>query len=573
MTPQDTERAAENPPAWDRSVDLLVFGSGIGGLTAALVGALEGLDTLVCEKTALIGGTTAVSAGAIWVPGNRQGGNSHPTDDLEAAARYLDAEIGAQNEPELRAICLASGPEVLDYLARRTEVRFALGASSPDYHSNQPGFTAAGRALITPPFDGRRLGADLARLRPPRPEFTMFGRMMASRDEIGALRRPLASLANFTLACRLVGRYLLDRLSYPRGTRLLLGNAMVGRLLYSLRQASGKLETNAALVRLIRRNGRVAGAIVRLGDRECAIEARRGVVLATGGASREAAQSVGAPYSLLPEANTGDGAKAAKAVGGAIDAAHASAVFWMPVSAPPGASGAQSIFPHIAADRAKPGLIAVDAAGNRFVNEGDSYHDFVLGMLRAHRATGSDRFHLICDGSFVRDYGIGMIRPGTRDLRRFVDAGYLVVAPTLAELAERIGVDAAGLAATIARYNGFAETGVDADFGKGTNHLNRHYGDPNCKPNPCLRPIGPGPHCAVAVHAADFAASVGLCVDRNARVLDEQGAPVAGLYACGADMSSIMRGAYPGPGTALGPALVFGWRAAMCAAGRLEDDR
>ncbi len=573
MKPQDTEQAEEGLPTWGRSVDLLVFGSGIGGLTAALVGALEGLDTLVCEKTGLIGGTTAVSAGAIWVPGNRQSGNPRPADDLEAAARYLDAEIGAQNEPELRAVCLASGPEVLDYLARRTEVRFALGASSPDYHSNQPGFTAAGRALVTPPFDGRRLGADLARLRPPRPEFTLFGRMMASRDEIGALRRPLASLANVTLACRLVGRYLLDRLSYPRGTRLLLGNAMVGRLLYSLRQAGGKLETNAALVRLIQRNGRVAGAIVQLGDRECAIEARRGVVLATGGASREAARAVGATYSLLPEANTGDGAKAAKAVGGAIDAAHASAVFWMPVSAPPGASDAQSIFPHIAADRAKPGLIAIDAAGSRFVNEGDSYHDFVLGMLRARQATGSDRFHLVCDESFVRDYGLGMIRPGTRDLRRFVDAGYLVVAPTLAELAERIGVDAAGLAATITCYNGFAATGIDADFGKGTNHLNRHYGDPSCKPNPCLRPIGPGPYCAVAVHAADFAASVGLRVDRNARVLDEHGAPVAGLYACGADMSSIMRGAYPGPGTALGPALVFGWRAAMFAAGRLEGDR
>ncbi|MGE0153817.1 MAG: FAD-dependent oxidoreductase [Reyranellaceae bacterium] len=573
MTPQDTDQAEEGLPAWDRSVDLLVFGSGIGGLTAALVGALEGLEALVCEKTELIGGTTAVSAGAIWMPGNRQGGNARPADDLEAAARYLDAEIGAQNEPELRAVYLASGPEVLDYLASRTEVRFALGASSPDYHSSQPGFTAAGRALITPPFDGRLLGADLARLRPPRPEFTMFGRMMASRDEIAALRRPWASIANLTLACRLVGRYLVDRLSHPRGTRLLLGNAMVGRLLYSLRQAGGRLETNAALVRLIRRNGRVVGAIVRLGDRECAIEARRGVVLATGGASREAARGIGANHSLLPEGIAGDGAKAATAVGGSMDTEHASPVYWMPVSAPPGASDAQSIFPHIAADRAKPGLIAVDAAGGRFVNEGDSYHDFVLGMLRARRARGSDRFHLVCDGSFVRDFGLGMIRPGTRDLRRFVDTGYLIVAPTLAALADRIGIDAAGLAATVARYNGFAATGVDADFGKGTNRLNRHYGDPDCKPNPCLRPIGPGPYCAVAVHAADFAASAGLRVDRNARVLDAQGAPIAGLYACGTDMSSIMRGAYPGPGTALGPALVFGWRAAMAAAGQLQGER
>jgi succinate dehydrogenase/fumarate reductase flavoprotein subunit len=562
--------AGNDHRAWDRSVDLLVFGAGIGGMTAALVGALERLDTLLCEKSDFVGGTTAVSAGTIWVPGTRQGGSTRPAEDIDAAAQYLDAEIGAQNQPELRRVYLSCGAQVLDYMASRTEVRFELGASSPDYHSSQPGFAAVGRALVTPPFDGRLLGKDLARVRPPRPEFTMLGRMMVGRDDINALRHPFASRENFKLACRLTARYAADRLTYPRGTRLLQGNALVGRLFYSLRKAGAELAIKASLVRLVQRNGRVAGAIVLIENKEHAIEARRGVVLATGGSSREIALALGAKYSLIAETNTGDGVRAAREAGGAIDPSHGSPVFWMPVSVLTQPGGVRKVFPHLVADRAKPGLIAVNVEGRRFVNEGDSYHDFSAGMLRSREATGSDRFYLICDQSFVRDYGIGMIRPGTRNIRPFIVAGYLVVAPTLAKLAEKIGIDAAGLTATVARHNEFAVAGVDADFGKGANQLNRHYGDPRYKPNPSLRTIGPAPYCAVAVHPADFAASVGLRTDADARVLNEHGAPIDGLYACGADMSSILRGAYPGPGTALGPGLVFGWRAAMSAAGRPE---
>jgi succinate dehydrogenase/fumarate reductase flavoprotein subunit len=546
-------------------------------MTASLVGALEGLDTLLCEKSDLIGGTTAMSAGTIWMPGNRQSVREGVLDDAQAAAGYLEAEIGPAGKSELRAVYLRSGPHVLDYLEKHTDVFFRLGASSPDYHSQQPGATLRGRALVTPSFDGRLLGKDLASIRPPRRESMMLGGMMIGRDDIGPLLRPFASFASFSHAFRLVLRYAVDRLRYPRGTRLLQGNALVARLLHSLRKAGAKVETDASLVRLVRQKGRITGAIVRVGGKHSAIEARRAVVLATGGASRNAALSPGSAwrekvaYSLLPESNTGDGMKSASTAGGSIDTAHVSPVFWMPVSVLRETDGSKSIFPHIAFDRAKPGLIAVNAAGLRFVNEADSYHDFVLGMLRSHESVPSIPAHLVCDHSFIRDYGIGLIWPGGRHLKRFVDAGYAIVAPSIGELAGKIGVDADGLAMTVSRHNEFARTGIDLDFGKGTNALNLYNGDPGSKPNPCLRAISVAPFYAVAVHPADFAASVGLRTDENARVLNSQGLPIEGLYACGGDMSSIMCGEYPGPGTALGPGLVFGWRAAMFAAGRINS--
>jgi 3-oxosteroid 1-dehydrogenase len=562
------KQAEEDEPVWDRTVDLLTFGGGAGGMTAALVGALEGLESLLCEKTSLLGGTTSMSAGTIWIPGSRQGAQASGPNDTEAAARYLDAEIHRSDGDGSRAEFLRCGPSVLDYLERRTQVQFTLGISSPDYHSGQPGASLRGRALVVEPFDGRHLGKDLTLIRPPRSEFMMLGGMMVGRDDLRALRWPLASRSNFLQACRLLARHGSDRLRFSRGTRLIHGNALVARLLYSLRAAGAGVFTSAELLRLIYAQGRVAGALVRVEGKDVAIQARRGVVLATGGASRAAALNYSPmAFSLMPETNTGDGVALASAIGASVDTTQGSEVFWMPVSVLRENSQA-NIFPHVAADRAKPGLIAVNSAGRRFVNEGASYHDFVLGMLSSHQSAPSIPAYLICDDSFIRDFGVGHVRPHEKRLRRFVDAGYLTVAGTIRELAIKIGVDPEGLATTIKRHNTFAREGNDADFGKGTTALNIFNGDAQNRPNPCLRAIEVAPYYAVAVYPADFAASAGLRTDSDARVLDARSTTIAGLYACGADMSSIMSGAYPGPGTALGPALVFGWRAAMSAAGR-----
>jgi succinate dehydrogenase/fumarate reductase flavoprotein subunit len=232
--------------------------------------------------------------------------------------------------------------------------------------------------------------------------------------------------------------------------------------------------------------------------------------------------------------------------------------------------GHLSVFPHILLDRAKPGLLAVDGSGRRFVNEADSYHDFVAAMLRANGNVSRVPSYLVCDRRFIADYGLGLVHPGTRNLKRFIDAGYLNEAGTIEALAQKIGVDAVELRQTIERYNRYAQTGVDEEFGRGASELNRFNGDASNKPNPCLRTIGPGPYYALAVWPSDLASSAGVRTDVHGQVLARAGQPIRGLYAAGNDAVSVFRGTYPGPGTMLGPAIVFGWCAAMDVAGALD---
>lgn len=217
-------------------------------------------------------------------------------------------------------------------------------------------------------------------------------------------------------------------------------------------------------------------------------------------------------------------------------------------------------------DRSKPGLIAVNAAGRRFVNEAISYHDFVLAMHRSHETVPTIPAWLVCDRDFMRRYGLGRIPPGRRSFRRAVNNGYVVEADTLDTLARKIDVEAAGLRASVEQNNRSAQTGDDEAFGKGSTEFDRNNGDPNHGPNPCLGPIAATPYYAMAVYLSALGSSIGLKADADGRVLDSDGKPIAGLYACGNDMASIMRGTYPGPGITLGPALVFGYRAAMAIA-------
>jgi succinate dehydrogenase/fumarate reductase flavoprotein subunit len=558
----------------DEEIDLLVIGAGAAGMTAALVGAIEGLRTVLCEKTSMVGGTTSTSAGTVWIPGSHQSEKAGIADSIDEARTYLNAVVGASGGNAGRAAFLDTGPAVLDYLEALSDVRFIPTPAHPDYQ-DRPGAAFAGRALGAAPFDGRKLGDDFASVRPPRPEFLVLGGMMVGKSDIPFLLAPFGSLTALKHVIGLIGRHALDRLRYKRGTRLIMGNALIARLFYSLRRRDIPLLFETQLEQLILRDGRVVGAVLRDPQGGRAIRVRRGVVLATGGiAWNEQLRALLFPeparrFSLAPESNTGDGIAAALQAGAGLDDTMQSPALWMPSSVMRRPDGTTSVYPHIILDRAKPGLIAVNSAGCRFVNEANSYHDFVAAMLRAHQTVPSIPAFLICDGTFIRDYGIGLIHPGTRDLSRFLGSGYLTRADSLAALGQAIGVNAEGLQESVARHNAFAHSGVDEDFGRGSSPLNRFNGDADHKPNPCLRPIGPGPFFAVAVWPADLAGSAGLQTDENARVLDAQQRPIGGLYAAGADAASIFRGTYPGPGTMIGPALVFGWRAAMHAAGKL----
>src|SRR4029077_21042143 len=330
---------------------------------------------------------------------------------------------------------------------------------------------------------------------------------------------------------------------------------------------------DAKLVELIKGTDRVEGAVVDIGAERQTIRARRGVILATGGfAPNEKLRGEFGIQTGLSNAfvgASGDGFSAARASGAAVDDKHSNPAFYFPSSL-----HRDAVYPHILLDRAKPGLIAVNKDGRRFVNESDSYHDFAEAMLRTNTAAQSVPAWLICDRSFIRDYGIGLVHPGAsrREIERYVADGYLRRAGTLMELAQRIGIDGKNLVRTVHEHNRYAETGVDEAFGKGGTEYNQFNGDPANKPNPCLRPITDAPFFAVAVYPSTMGTCVGLSTDGDARVLDEPGVPIEGLYAVGNDMASLFRGVYVGPGITLGPALVFAYRAVMHLASSASAD-
>jgi hypothetical protein len=230
--------------------------------------------------------------------------------------------------------------------------------------------------------------------------------------------------------------------------------------------------------------------------------------------------------------------------------------------------GSTAVFPHFVLDRGKPGLIAVNAQGRRFVSEAIDYHLFVEAMFASHQTAPAVPCHFICDDPFITKYGLGMVRPRRINLRRAIADRYVTQAATLTDLARALGLRAAGLAETVARHNGFAATGIDEDFHKGSDAYQRNLGDPTHAPNPCIGPIATPPFYAVQIHAGDIGASCGLVTNELAQVLRPDGSCVEGLYACGNDMDSIMAGVYPGPGITIGPAMTFGFVAARHAAAR-----
>lgn len=246
---------------------------------------------------------------------------------------------------------------------------------------------------------------------------------------------------------------------------------------------------------------------------------------------------------------------------------NADNAFWTPVSRFTRRDGSQGVFPHTVTDRGKPGVIAVNRSGRRFTNEAQSYHEFVRAMFRGDNDGPCIPAYLICDRRFLWRYGLGAVRPFALSLREYLRGGYLVRGQTIGALALALGIDAQTLAATLARYNEGARNGTDPEFGRGGDAYQRYLGDADHTPNPCVAPIEHPPFYAVAVHPGDLGTAAGLLADENARVLDGAGRPIDNLYACGNDMSSIMNGAYPGPGITLGPALTFGYLAAKHMAG------
>lgn len=560
--------------------DLIVVGSGAAGLSAAVFAAIEGRSVLVIERTEHVGGTSALSAATTWIPNSLHAEKVATGDSVEKAARFLDNVVGNRTSSRLRDAFLHAGPEAIATLESRTDVHFRPYATHPDYESDVEGSTLRGRALEPVPFDGRQLGADIERIRPPIPEFTLFGGMMIDRTDIGHLLALRKSWASFRHAAGIIARYGADRLRGRRGTRLVMGNALIGSLLLTLQKHGGTVLTACSVNEILTGPEGAAGVAAVQDDARRRIKARFGVVLAAGGYNRHPqrrGEMLNAPVpSLSPAApgHTGAMQDLALKLGARFGESNLDHAYWAPVSSRRRADGTTAVFPHFVLDRSKPGTVCVDQGGRRFVNESTSYHLFSRAMFEAHRNRPAIPCWIITDAEGLSRYGLGMVRMGTKNLKPFLADGYLSEAQTIAELAGKIGADPAALSETISRMNEYARSGVDPEFGRGTTDYHRVNGDASRGfPNPTLGPIATAPFYAVKLTPGDIGAATGLVIDEDAQVLGEGDRPIGRLYACGNEANSIMGGTYPGPGITIGPAITFAFRAVRHALGNPLSSR
>ena len=549
--------------------DVIVVGTGAGALLAAIRAHDEGLKPLVIEKTALVGGTSAISGGGIWIPDNYDMPKAGLRDSVDVAFGYV----------KRCAKGLATDDRVLAYVeSARHMARYLAEIGVPyrciplysDYYPHIEGAMPGGRTMDPLEFNAAKLGLEgLALLRPTNPGQLIFGRMNINAFQA---RTMLAreKKAKWMLM-GIMGRYFLDypwRSKTRRDRRLTGGQALVGGLLTALRKRNIALWLNTPMASLTTEGGRVTGVVVTKDGQSVSVLARKGVILGAGGFERNQAmreQYLPKPSDQMwtvtpPGGNTGDTILAGEAIGAQL---HMMEHTWgVPTMDVPKEEKFRPLF----VERSLPGCMVVNARGQRFLNESGPYPEFQQAMYANHAETGGAiPAWIVFDATFRANYPIGPLMPGSAVPDSRLRKSWLGVVywkgETLEELAKNIGVDAAGLVASAARMTDFARNGKDLEFDRGGNVFDRYYGDVNVKPNPNLAPINKGPFYAIKLLPGDIGTKGGLLTDREARVLDESGQVIDGLYCIGNNAASVMGPSYPGAGSTLGPALTFGYRA------------
>ncbi|MCU4184195.1 FAD-dependent oxidoreductase [Acidiferrimicrobium sp. IK] len=552
-------------PGWDRSVDVLVVGSGAGGLTAALAAAAAGAETLLVEKASHYGGTTALSGGGIWAPGNPTLARIGRADDPASVRAYLDAVVG-DRVPAARLDAFVHGaPRALEFLEGASEhLRFFWCRGYSDYHPERPGGRPDGRSIEALPFDTRLLGADEAALAPSplKPPFGLYITATDFHDLNQVTRTWLGKQA----LLRGAGRVLANALRHRH--MVTGGQALVGRLRLALRDAGGEVWLHSPLRELVTNGeGRVTGAVVATPAGHRRVEARNGVVLATGGFDHDPElrakhlAPVSEDWSMGATTNRGDGIRAGTDAGAGVDLMDDA--WWMPVIPLP-----KGRLFCLVSERATPGSLIVNQSGVRFANESAPYVTFVHEQIRRHNDGGG---HIpawfLMDHRARRRYTFAGIFPGQPFPKSWQAIGTVVEASSWEQLAAKTGLPADTLAETVERFNQAARAGVDADFARGRSAYDRYYGDPTL-PNPCLNELVKPPFYAIKLLPGDLGTKGGLTTDEHARVLREDGTVIPGLYATGNTSASVMGNDYPGAGATIGPAIVFGWIAARHALDR-----
>jgi 3-oxosteroid 1-dehydrogenase len=545
--------------AQEQVFDFIIVGSGAGSAPAALVMKDHRKQALILEKQPLIGGTSAFSGGVIWIPNNHVINAEGAGDTHERARTYLDGmigEVGPASSPQRRDAFIREGAEMVRFLEGHG-MKF-IHAHWPDYHDEQPGGLADGRSLAAPLFDVKELGEwgpKLARhpltssIPVASPEaVSVFTAKRSWRGRRVAAMAMLRALEN-----KLLGKQL-------RGA----GNALQGRLFQIALREKIPIWTDTPVQDFLVEDGRVAGVLAKRDGRVIQLRARHGVLVNAGGFARNLAmreryqpKPTSVTWTQANPADTGDLIEAAERLGAAIDLMDGA--WWLPSSYLP--DGTFMGF-HSPNDIGKPHCIVVDAEGRRFANESCGYVEFGERMY----AAGATPAWAILERRHRNTYPWGMLLPGLTP-KALLENGYIKKAASLDELARACGIDPAGLAETVARFNGFARSGVDEDFGRGASAYNRYYGDPTVTPNSNLGAIERAPFYAVAIYPGDVGTSGGILTDEFARALRPDGSVIPGLYATGNSTASVMGRCYPGAGASIGPSMTFGYIAARHAAG------
>jgi len=541
--------------------DVVVVGAGGAGMAAALTAAAHGLDVALIEKSAYFGGSTARSGGGVWIPGNYALQDARQVDpgDLEAAETYLDTIVGDRVPKARRDTYLHRGAEAMDFLKQHIPTRFTWVPDYSDYLPEQPGGRAAGRSVEPIPLDARFLGEELDRLHPPytkAPANLIVTQASFRKISLGlrTLRGPITMIK--VMVARMVS-LMLGRKMYA------MGNAIAIGLRKGLMDLDVPVFYETPLTDLEITDGSVTGVVVERNGQRHTIGARRGVILGSGGFEHNQTlrekflpQPTDENWSTGAASNTGAALEAGIAAGAATDLLDDA--WWGPTIPLPRGPW------FCLAERNLPGSIIVNSAGQRFMNEALPYVEATHAIYDGE-ATGISHVPawMIIDQRYRNRYLFAGLSPRQPFPGRWYKEGTVVKAGSIADLAAKIDVPADALQATLKRFNGFAKSGIDEDFHRGESAYDKYYSDPRVKPNPSLHVIDQGPFYAVKIVPGDLGTKGGLLTDERARVLTTSGEVLPGLYAAGNASAAVMGNTYPGPGGTIGPAIVFGYLAAL----------